>query len=165
MEYTSRGVGAAGLTTGVIGTALGAMNSGIVGNLFGGNCGNVRTGGCCNEDHLVNRYEAAKDALIAELGMKNKLLESNIYTDGKIADVYERLNTKFDAKISCLEAQIGQQAVYNATNNATIGCLSNQVAQLLSLTKVVIPKTSICPEPMDRYNSWTAPAADSGTGA
>jgi enhancing lycopene biosynthesis protein 2 len=107
----------------------------------------------------VNRYEAAKDARIAELETQNKLLESNIYTDGKIADVYERLNTKFDAKISCLEAQIGQQAVYNATNNATIGCLSNQVAQLLALTKTVIPAENICPAPMPQYNSWTAPTA------
>lgn len=158
MEYASRGVGVGGLTTGVIGTALGAINSGIVGNVLGG-AGGARNGGCCNEDHLVNRYEAAKDARIAELETQNKLLESNIYTDSKIADVYERLNTKYDAKIACIEAQISQQAVYNATNNATIGCLSQQIAQLQSLTKIVIPKTSVCPEPMDKYNSWTAPTA------
>lgn len=158
MEYASRGVGAAGLTTGIIGSALGAMNSGLVGNILGG-CGNTRTGGCCNEDHVVNRYEAAQAARIAELETQNKLLESNIYTDSKIADVYERLNTKYDAKIACIEAQINQQAVYNATNNATIGCLSQQIAQLQSLTKIVIPKTSVCPEPMDKYNSWTAPTA------
>lgn len=154
MEYASRGVGVGGLTTGVIGTALGAINSGIVGNVLGG-AGGARNGGCCNEDHLVNRYEAAKDARIAELETQNKLLESNIYTDQKIADVYERLS----GKISCLEGQINQQAVYNATNNATIGCLSQQIAQLQSLTKIVIPKTSVCPEPMDKYNSWTAPTA------
>lgn len=158
MEYASRGVGAAGLTTGIIGSALGAMNSGLVGNILGG-CGNTRTGGCCNEDHVVNRYEAAQAARIAELETQNKLLESNIYTDSKIADVYERLNTKYDAKIACIEAQISQQAVYNATNNAAIGCLSQQIAQLQSLTKIVIPKTSVCPEPMDKYNSWTAPTA------
>jgi hypothetical protein len=154
MEYASRGVGVGGLTTGVIGTALGAINSGIVGNVLGG-AGGARHGGCCNEDHLVNRYEAAKDARIAELETRNKLLESNIYTDQKIADVYERLS----GKISCLEGHINQQAVYNATNNATIGCLSQQIAQLQSLTKIVIPKTSVCPEPMDKYNSWTAPTA------
>lgn len=146
MEYASRGVGVGGLTTGVIGTALGAINSGLVGNVLGG-CGNTRMGGCCNEDHVVNRYEAAQAARIAELETQNKLLESNIYTDSKIADVYERLNTKYDAKIACIEAQISQQAVYNATNNATIGCLSSQVAQLLALTKTVIPAENICPAP------------------
>jgi hypothetical protein len=30
MEYASRGVANAGLTTGIIGSALGAMNSGIL---------------------------------------------------------------------------------------------------------------------------------------
>ena len=158
MEYASKGVGVGGLTTGVIGTALGAMNSGLVGNILGG-CGNTRTGGCCNEDHVVNRYEAAQAARIAELETQNKLLESNIYTDSKIADVYERLNTKYDAKIACIEAQINQQAVYNATNTATLGCLSGQVAQLLALTKTVIPAENICPAPMPQYNSWTAPTA------
>jgi hypothetical protein len=44
-----------------------------------------------------------------------------------------------------VEAQICQQAVYNATNNATLNCMQGQIAQLLSLTKVVVPNTSICP--------------------
>lgn len=156
MEYASRGVGVGGLTTGIIGASLGAINSGIVGNVLG--VGGNR-GACCNEDHVVNRYEAAQAARIAELENQVKHLESNIYTDAKIADVYERLNTKYDAKISCLEAQINQQAVYNAANNATIGCLSNQVAQLLALTKTVIPAENVCPAPMPQYNSWTAPTA------
>ena len=41
MEYASKATADAGLTTGIIGTALGALNSGIfnggLGNLFGGN--------------------------------------------------------------------------------------------------------------------------------
>ena len=43
--------------------------------------------------------------------------------------------------------------------------LQNQVAQLQALTKVVIPYTSICPEPMSRYNSWTAPTTPAATTA
>ena len=35
--------------------------------------------------------------------------------------------------------------------------------RVIRLTKTVIPKSSICPEPMDRYNSWTAPAATTTT--
>ena len=42
MEYASKATADAGLTTGIIGTALGALNSGIfnggLGNLFGGVC-------------------------------------------------------------------------------------------------------------------------------
>jgi hypothetical protein len=77
---------------------------------------------------------AAKDSKIG-------LLESNIYTDSKIADVYERLNTK----IGAIEGQICQQNVYNATNTAAISCIQGQVAQLMSLTKLVVPNASVCP--------------------
>lgn len=30
--------------------------------------------------------------------------------------------------------------------------------------KLVMPKSSVCPEPMDRYNNWTAPAANQNNG-
>lgn len=51
-------------------------------------------------------------------------------------------------------------------NNGLIGCLQNQVATLMGMTKTVIPDDNICPPPMQRYNSWTAPtAAAAGTNA
>lgn len=58
-----------------------------------------------------------------------------------------------------------QQAVFNGTMTSTVGCLQQQIAMLQGLTKVVIPKDSICPEPMDRYNSWTAPTTTAAAGA
>ena len=63
------------------------------------------------------------------------------YTDGKLLDLYKYV----DGKFNCIEGQIAQQGIYNATNTATINCLSGQVAQLLSLTKLVVPNASICP--------------------
>ena len=51
----------------------------------------------------------------------------------------------YTAQINALQAQLAQQAVYNATNTATIGCIQNQVNQLLGLTKLVVPNTSVCP--------------------
>lgn len=134
-RYASRGVGAAGLTTGIIGTALGALATGVVPNVLGG-------GGChCNEDHTVNRYEMSLQQEIAAKDNRISLLESNIYVDSKIADVYERLN----GKIGAVEASINAQAVYNATNTAALTCVQGQVAQLMSLTKLVVPNGSICP--------------------
>ena len=38
-----------------------------------------------------------------------------------------------------------QQAVYNGTNTAALGCLQAQVAQLQAMTKMVIPNSSVCP--------------------
>ena len=132
--------------------ALGALNStGVLGGLLGGNNMNC----CTSEDHLINRYEAAQQARIAELETEVKLRDSNIYTDSKIADVYEKLNTK----IGGVEAQLCQQSVVNAQVTANLACLQNTVATLTGLTKTVIPITSVCPEPMAKLNSWTAPTA------
>lgn len=139
--YASKGVGntALGLS---IGALAGEVLGGGIGNLFGGNNGGY-----------VSRNESALLAENAELKADKKLLESNIYTDAKMLEVYRYI----DGKIGCIEAQINQQAVYNATNNATVSCLSNQVAQLLALTKTVVPIDNVCPAPMPQYNSWTAP--------
>lgn len=136
-HYASKGVAGTGLGLGIAGTALGLMAGGLNGSgLFNGNnCGG------CSEDHYVNRYELGLQQELAAKDSKIGLLESNIYTDSKIADVYERLNTK----IGVLEGQICQQNVYNATNTAALTCLQGQVAQLLSLTKIVVPNTSVCP--------------------
>jgi hypothetical protein len=133
-RYASKGVGGTAL-----GLAIGALGVEALRGNFGGILGGG--GGCCNEDHTVNRYELSMQQALAAKDSKISLLESNIYVDTKIADVYERLN----GKIGAVEAAINAQAVYNATNTATIGCIQGQVAQLMGLTKVVVPNTSICP--------------------
>lgn len=136
-EYASKGVAGSGLGLGIAGTALGVLNGGL-GNLLTG----VNNGNCgCNEDHWVNRYEATQSARIAELETEVKLRDSNIYTDGKILELYRYV----DGKISNVEAQICQQNVYNATNTAAINCIQGQIAQLASLTKIVVPNSSVCP--------------------
>ena len=56
-----------------------------------------------------------------------------------------KLRDYVDAKVGAIEKEICDQRVYNATNTATIGCIASQVNQLMSLTKVVIPNTSVCP--------------------
>lgn len=95
----------------------------------------------CNEDHTVNRYEAGKDARIAELETEIKLRDANTYTDGKMLDLYKYV----DGRLRGVEGQISQQAVYNATNTAALNCMQGQINQLLSLTKIVVPNSSICP--------------------
>ena len=135
-EFASKGVAGSGLGLGIAGTALGVLNGGL-GNILGGltnNCG-------CGNNQYVNRYEMELENKIVNRDSEIALLKSNIYTDQKIADVYERLNTK----IGAVEAGINAQAVYNAANTATIGCIQGQVAQLFGLTKLVVPNTSVCP--------------------
>jgi hypothetical protein len=133
-EFASRGVANAGLTTGIIGTALGAANGGLLGNIFGG-------GACCSENMGVNRYELQQEQKIASLESQIALRDASIYVDGKILEAYKDLSGKIDI----INAKLGEQAVYNATATATIGCITNQVNALLGLTKLVVPNTSICP--------------------
>jgi len=132
-EFASKGVAGSGLGLGIAGTALGVLNGGL-GNLFGG--ANV-----CSDNNYINRYELEMENRIVAKDSEIALLKSNIYTDQKIADVYERLNTK----INGVEAAINTQAVVNASMTGTISCMQGQIAQLQGLTKLVVPNTSVCP--------------------
>lgn len=163
-DYASKGVANGGLVTGIIGTAgfgvtaltalldalnksnnaraasggadvaMAAMIPALVAASSGGSCK-------CSEDHMINRYEAGKDAEIAELRTELKLRDANTYTDGKMLEMYQYI----DGRLRGVEGQIAQQAVYNATNTAALNCMQGQIAQLQSLTKMVIPNSSVCP--------------------
>lgn len=159
-EFASRGVANAGLATGIVGTALGVLNGGL-GNLFGGFCGNnaALMAAACSDNQPVTRYELDMENKIVSKDSEIALLKSNIYTDQKITDVFERLSTR----IRGVEDQVSAQAVYNATNTATLSCIQGQVAQLQALTKLVVPADNVCPEPMPRYNSFTTPTSTTPT--
>lgn len=152
-EFASNGKANAALATGItgaVGTGLGLLSNGFLGGFFNPRMNN----NCyCNEDHFVNRYELQKEQRITTLETENALLKSNIYTDQKSIELYRYIDGKFNT----LEQAISQQAVYNATNNATLACMQQQIACLQSLTKVVIPGTNICPEAMPRYNAFVVP--------
>lgn len=143
-----------GLAGTALGLGAGAIGLELVRNGFGG-----LFGGGTNCASGYTRFDAEKDARIASLEADKKLLESNIYTDSKIADVYEKLN----AKIGLINEELCTQRVFNATNTAALNCINGQIAQLMALTKLVIPASGICPAPMPMYNSWTAPTTTTGT--
>lgn len=134
MEYASKGVANAGLTTGIIGTALGAMGTGILPGLFGGQ-------NCASENMPINRYEAQQNARIAELETEVKLRDANAYTIGEI----NKLRDYMERRLEGVNSQLNAQAVYNATNTAALNCIQGQVVQLMGLTKLVVPNSSICP--------------------
>ena len=109
MEYTA-GKGTTAL--GIIGTALGGLAV-AGGSLLGANgMLNPRAAaaeGCCSENHLVNRYEAAQAARIAELETEVKLRDANTYTDQKALETYKYI----DGRLRDVESQISAQAVIN----------------------------------------------------
>lgn len=117
--------------------------------------GGINANGCSEGDHVVNRYEAGQSAEIAALKADIKLRDANTYTDKKMLDMYQYL----DSRLRGVEGQISAQAVVNAQITANISCMQNALNTLSGLTKTVIPIGNVCPEPMPAKNSWTAPTA------
>ena len=166
-EFASKGVAGAALGTGIGGLALGVLNgAGGLLNLMGGaNCG-----GCGNGyagSSMVNRYELGLVQELAAKDAKIGLLEADNYTDQKIVEAYKDLQRQIKELAGEVRAnkdeQAGinmQQAVYNGTNTATLQCMQQQIAQLLSLTKLVVPNGSVCP---GWGNVTTTPAAETTT--
>lgn len=138
-EFASKGVAGSGLGLGIAGTALGVLNGGL-GNLLGG-LGNMNGACGCSEDRLVNRYELGQENTISDLRSQLALRDANTYNDQKLLEVYKY----FDSKIEGVNARLCDQAVWNATQTATIGCMASQIAALNGLTRLVIPNASVCP--------------------
>lgn len=125
MEYASKGVSGTALGLGIAGTALGILDGlGGIGALLGNR--QPATEG----DRPVTRYEMGLYQQINAKDNEITALKAAQYTDHAAAG---------------LQAQIGQQAVYNATVTATLGCLQGQIAQLQAMTKLTIPNTALSP--------------------
>lgn len=121
-KYASKGVAGTGLGLGIAGTALGLLANGNgLGGLLGNNW-NRNGEGCWGDNHLINRYEAAQSARIAELETEVKLRDSNIYTDSKILDLYKY----FDGENKSIRNELCAQAVKNAQIEGTFAVLGEQ---------------------------------------
>ena len=158
MEYASKGVAGTGLGLGIAGTALGLLNGG--GNLlgaamtpgFGGNTWGAPWGNCCSESTPANRYELDMSRELANKDMEIAYWRGQDETNRKISDTYANLEGQINAlarEVRCnKDEQNGinlQQAVYNGTNTAALNCMQGQIAQLYSLTKLIVPNGSVYP--------------------
>ena len=136
-EIPSRGAVGAALGTGIAGLALGVLNGGV-GNLLGGWNNN---GGCCNENMMVNRYEMNMQRDLTNKDMEIAYLRGRDAAKSDSLELYKYVDGRFTA----VEQEIANQRVYNATNTAAMNCMGSQIAQLYSLTKLVVPNGSVCP--------------------
>ena len=147
MEYASKGVAGAGLGLGIAGTSLGLLNGGL-GNILGGLGGNAM----CSESTMVNRYELGMTQQMANKDMEIAYWRGQDETNKKISDAFINLT----GQINNLAAEVRHnkdeqnginlnQAVFNGTSTAAMNCMQGQIAQLFSLTKLVVPNTSVCP--------------------
>ena len=86
-KNNTRGIAVGGLTTGIIGTSLGALNAlggagGLLGGLLGGGCGNGWNMAGCSDNVLINRYELGQSQEIESLKSQIALRDANTYRDG-----------------------------------------------------------------------------------
>lgn len=151
VTYSTNGKGNLGVTLGAIGTGLGLFSNGLSG-LFGNGNNSVR---------WVSQQEYEQGQKISSLESQNALLTAEKNTDSKMIEVYERLDTKYRNLEKELATFSASQGVINAQVSANIAVAQNNISaiqtELAGLTKTVIPIDNVCPNPMARYNSWTAP--------
>lgn len=130
-SYASKGVG---------GTALGLAAGALGLNLLNGNLGGL-FGGWSGDNMPVSRYEMAMQKDLTNKDMEIAYLRSREAAKEDSLEVYKYI----DRKIERVERELCEQKVFNATAINNVSCLSGQVAQLMALTKLVVPNSSICP--------------------
>ena len=140
----TRGIAGAGLGLGIAGTALGLLNGNGLGGILGGwnGCnGNNWGAGVCHENMPVNRYELSMQKELTNKDMEIAYLKGRDAAKTDSLELYRYI----DGKFACVEHELADQRVYNATNTAALNCMNGQIAQLMGLTKLVVPNGSICP--------------------
>ena len=186
-EFASKGVAGSGLGFGIAGLATALLqgsnngNGGILGGLFGGgNCNQVSALMAENANLRAEKYSDNKDAEVyvasraenkalrdelmgfirplSDEAAQNRervaVLEAQQAKNTEIADLREKLvRSELGAKIDNVAQTCGCGIAQ--LNNAVAG-VNNTLNQI---THLVVPRTAICPEVMERYNSWVAPTA------
>ena len=145
MEINGKTVAGGGTTAlGIIGTSLGGLalgGNGILGNLLGGN---PAAANC-----YVNRYELDMSEKLAQKDSEIAYLQGQNETDKKIVETYKDLNGQIaslrDKVCENEKAALVFQAAQTATVSAMSATIANVQALLGSITKCVVPNTSICP--------------------
>ena len=126
------------------------------GNMFGGWGGygynrNAPLEVVTSDDRAISRYEAGMMDKLAAKDSENALLRSQIYTDQKIVDTTTYLMGKINDVASEVRANKDEQAalnreqaVYNGVNTATLNCIKGQIAELQSLSELIVPSRKVC---------------------
>ena len=151
-NVTGQGQGNLNTVLGAIGSYGTLMNGGLNG-LFGGYSynRNAPLEVVTSDDRAISRYEASMMDKLSAKESENALLRGQIYTDQKIVET----TTYLSGKINDLAAEVRankdeqaalnrEQAVYNGVNTATISCIKQQIAQLQSLSTLVVPNNKVC---------------------
>ena len=184
-EVASKGVAGTALGLGIAGT-VGLLNQlaggcGWGGGFLGGN----RGVGPATAVGITDAVASHDTRVIGALESKIAKLESERYTDGVGIELYKEIiatSNKNDEKIqsnyielakavAALDKQVAVERQSTVDNfaflNNRIDTTKNEILCYCNATfvpgKLVMPLSSICPEAMQRYNSWTAPTTTATT--
>lgn len=180
-EFASKGVAGAGLGTGITGLALGVLNSsnngnGLLGGLLGG--GNQNVVSALQAENYSDKN--AKEVYMQSLTDNRRLRDETFAYLKPLADEsannrVELAKLQAELKCCCEKQELREQIVLGKVNElalttqAKFGCLDGTIANMMGtlgkITDTIVPMSAICPTPMAKYNSWTAPTNTPATGA
>lgn len=116
-EFTRKGVGTAGLTTGIIGTTLGVAN-GVLELISA----HKKNGSGCTSNG--GGYVGSDASVIVGLQSENALLKANTYNDQKMLEVYAYI----DGQLKDVRSSIAAQDVTNAKIEGTFAVLGEKLS-------------------------------------
>lgn len=80
-----------------------------------------------------------------------------------------------ELKCCCEKQELREQIVLGKVNELALttqskfGCLDGTIANIMGtigqITSTIVPISAVCPTPMAKYNSWTAPTNTPAAGA
>lgn len=172
-DFAKKGVANTGLALGA--TALGLQVLGGALPIFNGGCAPQAQAIISEKDAEIaelkaREYSNNQDATLYKATREeNKQLRDELFA--YITPIAQE-SAKNREEVAVLKTTIAKNEEINDLKmkllQKDVDCLGRSMNGLAStlngITKVVVPKTAICPEPMDRYNAWQAPATTPATG-
>ena len=182
-EFASKGVAGTGLGLGIAGTALGLLNGN--GNILGGLLGGGSQLTALQAENSLLKAENYSDKNAKEVYMQsladNRRLRDEAFAYVKpLADEaannrVELAKLQAELKCCCEKQELREQIVLGKVNELALttqskfGCLDGTIANIMGtigqITSMIVPISAVCPTPMAKYNSWTAPTNTPAAGA
>lgn len=182
-EFASKGVAGTGLGLGIAGTALGLLNGN--GNVLGGLLGGSSQLTALQAENSLLKAENYSDKNAKEVYMQsladNRRLRDEAFAYVKpLADEaannrVELAKLQAELKCCCEKQELREQIVLGKVNELALttqskfGCLDGTIANIMGtigqITSTIVPISAVCPTPMAKYNSWTAPTNTPAAGA
>lgn len=182
-EFASKGVAGTGLGLGIAGTALGLLNGN--GNVLGGLLGGGSQLTALQAENSLLKAENysdknAKEVYIQSLADNRRLRDEAFAYVKPLADEaannrVELAKLQAELKCCCEKQELREQIVLGKVNELALttqskfGCLDGTIANIMGtigqITSTIVPISAVCPTPMAKYNSWTAPTNTPAAGA